>query len=97
VEPLIENLRVLVVDDNAINRRVFADQLAMWGLQATLAEGGRASIDRLDAAAARGAPFQLVLLDANMPEVDGFAVAEHIPRNPSLDGATIMLLTSSGT
>jgi PAS domain S-box-containing protein len=97
VEPLLENLPVLVVDDNAINRRVFADQLAQWGMQATLAEGGRAAIDTLDAAAARGAPFQLVLLDANMPEVNGFAVAEHIQRNPSLDGATIMLLTSSGT
>jgi PAS domain S-box-containing protein len=97
VQPLLQNLPVLVVDDNAINRRIFAEQLAQWGVQATLADGGRAAIDSLDAAARRGQPFQLVLLDANMPDVDGFAVAAHIQQSPSLGGATIMLLTSSGT
>jgi CheY-like chemotaxis protein len=96
VEPLLANLPVLVVDDNAINRRIFAEQLARWGMKASLADGGRAAIAALDAAAAAAAPFLLVLLDANMPEIDGFAVAEHIHSRPALAGATIMMLTSAG-
>jgi two-component system, sensor histidine kinase and response regulator len=59
-------------------------------------DGGRAAIEVLTAAAHDGNPFILVLLDANMPEVDGFMVAEEILRRPELTGATIMMLTSSG-
>ena len=96
VEPLLACIPVLVVDDSPINRRILTEQLARWSMRATLADGGRAAIDRLDEAATRGEPFELVLLDANMPDVDGFAVAAHIQNNPALAGATIMLLTSSG-
>jgi PAS domain S-box-containing protein len=96
VEPRLANLPVLVVDDNAINRRIFAEQLARWGMKVTLADGGRSAIDELDAASRRGEPHLLVLLDGNMPELDGFDVAEHIKSHPHLSVATIMMLTSSG-
>jgi len=90
------DLPVLVVDDNDINRRIFVDHLLRWQMRPTPVDGGQAALETLAAAARAGTPFQLVLLDANMPGVDGFAVAEEIARRPELAGATIMLLTSSG-
>jgi len=94
--PLLDGLRVLVVDDNAVNRRVLVEQLRRWHLVPVAVEGGRAAIDTLSAAARDGEPFVLVLLDANMPDLDGFAVAEEIAARAELAGATIMMLTSSG-
>ena len=96
VEPALADLRVLVVDDNAVNRRILSGQLAVWGMRAGLADGGAAAITAVTDAARRGAPYQLVLLDAHMPELDGFAVAQYIKSHPELAGATIMMLTSSG-
>jgi PAS domain S-box-containing protein len=96
IAPLLLNLPVLVVDDNAVNRRILADQLARWGMRATLADGGVVALAALCDAAQRGTPYRLVLLDANMPEVDGFGVAERIGERPELAGATIMMLTSAG-
>ena len=92
-----EGLAVLIADDNEINRRILMDQLARWQMRPTAADGGRAAIDALAAAAQAGRPFGLVVLDANMPEVDGFAVAAEIRRRPELASATIMMLTSSRT
>ena len=93
----LSNLHVLVVDDNAINRRIFSEQLSQWGMHPTLADSARAAVEQLESAAANGTPYLLVLLDANMPDQDGFAVAQHIRSHPQLTGATIMMLTSSGT
>src|SRR5258707_3027197 len=65
-------------------------------MTATVVAGGRAAIAALGAAADTSRPFQLVLLDANMPEMDGFEVAAEIGKRPELAGATVMMLTSSG-
>jgi len=59
-------------------------------------ENGEAAIEALVAAAAAGAPFTIVLLDANMPGLDGFGVVERIGERPELASTTIMMLTSSG-
>jgi len=95
-EPLLANLPVLIVDDNAVNRRIFLDQLTRWQMKPTAVDGGAAAIEALLAASQSGNPFVLVLLDANMPDIDGFGVAERIAARPELAGATIMMLTSSG-
>ena len=87
---------VLVVDDNAVNRRIFVEALSRWQMKPTAVTGGREALDALLAAAQAGNPFALVLLDANMPDLDGFAVAERIRQEQTLAGATIMMLTSSG-
>jgi CheY-like chemotaxis protein len=93
---MLDGLKVLVVDDNAINRRIFVDTLTRWHLQPTAVSGGQAALELLVEAANTPNPFVLVLLDANMPDLDGFAVAEEIRHHQELAGATIMMLTSSG-
>jgi two-component system sensor histidine kinase/response regulator len=79
-----------------VNRRIFGAQLSRWHMRPTLVDGGRAALDALTTASLEGRPFALVLLDANMPECDGFKVAAEIVNKPELAGATIMMLTSSG-
>jgi signal transduction histidine kinase/DNA-binding response OmpR family regulator/HPt (histidine-containing phosphotransfer) domain-containing protein len=92
----LANLRVLIVDDNAVNRRILDAQIRSWAMVPSAVEGGQAAIDALAAAAHDGHPFDLVLLDANMPDVDGFAVAEQARARPELAGPAIMMLSSSG-
>jgi CheY-like chemotaxis protein len=88
------DLPILVVDDNATNRRILHDMLHHWQMQATVVDGGQAALTMLKEARDKGAPFPLVLLDAHMPEMDGFAVAARIKADATLSGATILMLSS---
>jgi two-component system sensor histidine kinase/response regulator len=85
---------VLIVDDNATNRRILHDMLTHWGMRPTVVENGGAALDFLEHAEGAGQRFPLVLLDAQMPDMDGFAVAERITYNPRLKGVTILMLSS---
>jgi signal transduction histidine kinase/DNA-binding response OmpR family regulator len=91
----LADLDVLIVDDNAINRRIFEGQVASWRMKPTAVDSGQAAINALKSAAQAGRPFALVLLDLHMPGMDGFGVAAEIARCPELAGATIMMLSSS--
>src|SRR5262249_27239925 len=71
-------LPVLVVDDNATNRRILNDMLTAWGMAPMLVESGREALAAMNRAAGAGEPFPLVLLDNMMPEMDGFMLAEEI-------------------
>jgi signal transduction histidine kinase/CheY-like chemotaxis protein len=95
-EPPLADLRVLIVDDNSVNRRILMAQLSRWHTRPTAVSDGASAMASLVEAAADNRPFVLVLLDANMPGMDGFDVAEQIASRPDLAGATIMMLTSSG-
>jgi PAS domain S-box-containing protein len=86
----------LVVDDNAVNRRVLGEHLARLGMKPTQAESGSEALRMMDAAAASGAPYRLVLLDVHMPDLDGFGVAAQIAARPALSAATVIMLTSAG-
>jgi CheY-like chemotaxis protein len=85
---------VLIVDDNATNRRILHDMLIYWGMRPTSVESGGAALDFLAHAESVGQRFPLVLLDAQMPDMDGFAVAERITGNPRLKGVTLLMLSS---
>jgi len=87
---------VLIVDDNAVNRRILEAQATGWHMQPTSVAGGQPGLDELSAAARAGHPYPLVLLDANMPDRDGFSIAEEMGRRPDLAGSTILMLSSSG-
>jgi two-component system, sensor histidine kinase and response regulator len=94
--PVPPHLNVLIVDDNGVNQRILSEQVRRWGMTATVVAGGRAAIEALTAAERASKPFDLVLLDANMPDMDGFEVAAEARRRPELRGATLMMLSSSG-
>jgi PAS domain S-box-containing protein len=92
----LHDLPVLVVDDNATNRRILEEMLGHWHMRPVAVEDGRAALAALRRAVDTGEPFPLVLLDGHMPEMDGFALAEQIRRSPDLTGTTIVMLTSAG-
>jgi PAS domain S-box-containing protein len=91
----LDGLAVLVVDDNLTNRRILEEMLTAWRMKPALAESARNAMSSLEKALGAGVPFPLILVDANMPEVDGFALVEQIRRNPGLRGAIIMMLSSA--
>ena len=92
----LRDMPVLVVDDNQTNRAILIQMFRNWGMKPTAVAGGVAALAALKAAAADGHPVPLVLLDVQMPEMDGFTVAELIRQEPTLDGTLLVLLTSSG-
>jgi PAS domain S-box-containing protein len=102
-EPIsVHDLPVLVVDDNATNRRILEEILTAWRMKPTAVENGPEALAVLADARERGEPFALVLLDAMMPEMDGFALAReiHAQGKPSGDGGTtppvtLMMLSSA--
>jgi CheY-like chemotaxis protein len=84
------------VDDNATNRRVLQGMLMRWDMKPTAVESGVSALQAMEIAKSTGHPFPLILLDGQMPEMDGFTLAEKIQKDPELAGATIMMLTSAG-
>ncbi len=90
----LADLRVLVVDDNATNRMVLLKLLQSWGCRAALASGGAEACDLLTHAARGGEPFDIVLLDMHMPELDGMATARRIRAEATTREVPIVALTS---
>ncbi|MFO0864755.1 MAG: PAS domain S-box protein [Gemmataceae bacterium] len=95
VPPALQGMSVLVVDDNATNRRILRDVLVNWGMLPTLVESGSAGLAALKKAASLGSPYELVLLDLMMPEMDGFEVAATIKSHSDLPPTAIVILSSS--
>ena len=91
----LRDLRTLIVDDNATNRLILSEILAGWQMQATAVAGATEGLTALRQAADRGQPFDLVLTDALMPDIDGFTLVEEIVHDDRLKGSKIILLTSS--
>jgi two-component system, sensor histidine kinase and response regulator len=91
----VRGLRVLVVDDNGTNRCVLEQMLVNWHMRVSVVDGGQAALAAMILNHKAGSPFRLVLLDAHMPEMDGFAVAEKIRQNPELATVPIMMMTSN--
>ena len=89
-------LRALVVDDNAANRAIVDAYLRSGGVECAVAESGAQALTLMHAAARAGAPFEVVVLDAQMPEMDGLDLAAAIGQAPSLRGARLVMLTSTG-
>ena len=92
----LRGLSVLVVDDNATNRRILEDILTNWGMRPTLVDGGIAALHAMERSTAEGKPFALALLDFQMPDMDGFEVAAKIQARVELGPTTIMMLSSVG-
>ena len=92
----LQGTPVLVIDDNATNRRILEAMLKRWSMQPTLVERGEEGLVAMRRATETGKTFSLVLLDAQMPGMDGFSVVERIKQDPTLAGSAIVMLTSAG-
>ncbi|HTV55402.1 MAG TPA: response regulator [Terriglobia bacterium] len=93
---LSPGLRVLVVDDSAAQLSILDAMLQRWGAKVSLASNPEAALDALRQAHASQQPFDLILADAQIPDVDGFTFAEQIKADPHLNSTAIVLLTSAG-
>jgi PAS domain S-box-containing protein len=92
----LRGLRVLVVDDNATNRRILEEILRTWQMEPVSVDSGPMALRMLAEAREEDRPFSLLLSDVNMPAMDGFGLVESIKNDPVLEGPTIMMLSSSG-
>ncbi len=92
----LQGIPVLVVDDNATNRRVLHDILSNWHMRPTLCSGGAAGLAAARDAAARGEPFALAIVDYLMPEMDGLTLIEEFRNDPALSSTMIVMLSSAG-
>jgi signal transduction histidine kinase/CheY-like chemotaxis protein/HPt (histidine-containing phosphotransfer) domain-containing protein len=92
----LRGLRVLVVDDNATNRRIFEAYVASWGMRPDVAGHAGEAIVQLQQAAQKGDPYDVALLDFNMPDENGLELASRITASPTLQRTRLILLTSSG-
>jgi len=90
------NLRVLVVDDNASSRQVLRHQIFAWKLQKGSAAGGYEALRVLRSAVAEGHPYDIALLDVEMPEMDGLTLARAIKADPVISGTRLIALTPLG-
>lgn len=85
---------VLIVDDNATNRRIFAAQFASWGLVPTCAEDAATGLELLESAHAEGRPFHLALVDYQMPGMDGMGFAREVRSRPQFADLRLLLASS---
>jgi signal transduction histidine kinase/DNA-binding response OmpR family regulator len=92
---LLRGSRVLIVDDNAINRQSLRELLLSWEMKPTVVEGGVAALAELEKAQNSDQPYRLILLDHLMPGMDGFDCARQIRENQLWKSATVMMLSSA--
>jgi two-component system, sensor histidine kinase and response regulator len=88
--------RIVIVDDNMTNRKVLMGQLSLSGMEAVCASSADEALSMMRIAASAGRPFEVALLDHQMPGCDGATLGKTILAEPALRGARLILLTSSG-
>jgi len=93
---ILDDMRVLVVDDNATNRQILETTLGYWRMKPVSAAGAAEAIRLLKDANSAGTPFGLMLVDCHMPEIDGFMLVELVQKLDDLAGLVTVMLTSGG-
>ena len=92
----IRGKRILAVDDNETNRLVLKEQLKSWDCRFDEAARGAEALDKLREAAADGYPFDIAILDMQMPEMDGETLGRKIKETPDIKETILVMLTSVG-
>jgi PAS domain S-box-containing protein len=93
----VDGVRILAVDDNATNRKVVAGMLGSWGSRHAEAEGADPALELLKSAVREGDPYRVVILDMQMPDVDGEMLGAMIREDHTLDGSALVMMTSIGS
>jgi len=92
----LRDLRVLIVDDHETNRRILHKQITSWGMSDGMAKNGAEALELLRAATEKGKAYDLVVLDMQMPGMDGIQLARAISADPAISPTRLVLLTSIG-
>lgn len=93
----LKGRRILIVDDNATNRKILVHQTGSWDMIPSVAGGGKEALEMLREAASKGTEFDLAVLDLMMPEMDGFELASAIKADSSISSTRLVMLTSFGS
>ncbi len=93
----VSEMKVMVVDDVEYARETIAEYLIIFGCEAHACDGAKAALDQLEAASRSTAPFDLIIADIRMPEMDGFELAARIRDAEDLKGTAILLMSGIGT
>jgi two-component system sensor histidine kinase/response regulator len=97
VDPgILEDLRVLIVDDNTTNRQILEQTLGHWKMRTASTAKAKSGLSMLKKAIAEGSPFGLLIVDCHMPYMDGFTLVERIRKLPKLRDLVTVMLTSGG-
>ena len=91
----LSGLRALIVDDNQVNLRVLEEQLTRMGLQTHCVPSGPQALDELHGASRKGAPYDLAVVDHQMPEMSGMDLGRAIQSDPALSESFVRVLLSS--
>ncbi|MCB1801725.1 MAG: EAL domain-containing protein [Gammaproteobacteria bacterium] len=92
----MSGVRVLIVDDHKTNREILCNQVASWGMQESCASDGPEALALARNAASEGKPYQVMLLDWQMPGMDGMQLLESIKSDDMIPQANIIMLSSAG-
>ena len=90
----LPQVKVLIVDDNATNRKVLRYQLSAWGMQVVEADSAAAAIAQLQTHHQTGQPYHLAIVDMQMPDMDGEMLGAHIKTDPHLQTTQLIMMTS---
>jgi signal transduction histidine kinase/CheY-like chemotaxis protein/HPt (histidine-containing phosphotransfer) domain-containing protein len=93
----LSSVRALVVDDNATNREILCHQIIAWRIQTSSAGNAQDALEKLRNAVNEDRPYDVALLDWQMPEMDGLALARAIKSDPGIAGTRLILLTALGS
>ena len=93
---MLKGIPVLVVDDNPINRKIFKEMLHGWKLKPVLVDDGQKALEVLKNAAIENRKFKLILMDIQMPEMDGFETVKQIREDETIRDSIVIVLTSAG-
>jgi PAS domain S-box-containing protein len=91
----LRGLRVLAVDDNETNRLIIKEMVSSWDFEVTAAASGREALELIEAERKKGRRFNLLILDVNMPEMDGFSLLARVRADPDYADCPVIVLTSA--
>jgi signal transduction histidine kinase/CheY-like chemotaxis protein len=92
---ILSQRRLLVVDDNTINREILHHQAISWGMHIDEVDSAIAGLAALETAATEQMPYDIAIIDMQMPEIDGLTLAIQIRKNPAIANVPLIMLTST--